>query len=90
MAALASDLPRLPEQTRALFADGARRLTDAMAERFTALGYSDPQTLARSTVSELVGALSLARVETDAKRSDAILADSRHLLKQRLGLESAS
>jgi TetR/AcrR family transcriptional repressor of nem operon len=90
MAALASDLPRLPEQTRALFADGARRLTDAMAERLTALGYSDPQTLARSTVSELVGALSLARVETDAKRSDAILADSRHLLKQRLGLESAS
>jgi TetR/AcrR family transcriptional repressor of nem operon len=90
MAALASDLPRLPEQTRALFADGARRHTDAMAERFTALGYSDPQTLARSTVSELVGALSLARVETDAKRSDAILADSRHLLKQRLGLESAS
>jgi TetR/AcrR family transcriptional repressor of nem operon len=90
MAALASDLPRLPEQTRELFADGARRLTDAMAERFTALGYSDPQTLARSTVSELVGALSLARVETDAKRSDAILADSRHLLKQRLGLESAS
>lgn len=90
MAALASDLPRLPEQTRALFADGARRLTDAMAERFTALGYSDPQTLARSTVSELVGALSLARVETDAKRSDAILADSRHLLKQRLGLESTS
>jgi TetR/AcrR family transcriptional repressor of nem operon len=90
MAALASDLPRLPEQTRALFADGARRLTDAMAERFTALGYGDPQTLARSTVSELVGALSLARVETDAKRSDAILADSRHLLKQRLGLESTS
>ena len=90
MAALASDLPRLPEQTRALFADGARRLTDAMAERLTALGYSDPQTLARSTVSELVGALSLARVETDAKRSDAILADSRHLLKQRLGLESAA
>jgi TetR/AcrR family transcriptional repressor of nem operon len=90
MAALASDLPRLPEQTRELFADGARRLTDAMAERFTALGYSDPQTLARSTVSELVGALSLARVETDAKRSDAILADSRHLLKQRLGLESTS
>lgn len=87
MAALASDLPRLPEETRALFADGARRLTDAMAERFTALGFTDPQTLARSTVSELVGALSLARVETDAKRSDAILADSRQLLKQRLGLE---
>jgi TetR/AcrR family transcriptional repressor of nem operon len=90
MAALASDLPRLPEQTRALFAEGARRLTEAMAERFAALGFSEPQTLARSTVSELVGALSLARVETDARRSDAILADSRQLLKQRLGLEPTS
>ena len=90
VAALASDLPRLPEQTRALFAEGAQRLVESMTEKFTALGYANPQMLARSTVSELVGALSLARVETDAKRSDAILADSRQLLKQRLGLESAS
>ncbi|WP_109125675.1 TetR/AcrR family transcriptional regulator [Dyella sp. C11] len=90
MAALASDLPRLPEETRALFADGARRLSDAMAERLDAMGYADPQALARSTVSELVGALSLARIEPDAKRSDAILADSSHALKARLGLESAS
>ncbi|AIF48509.1 TetR/AcrR family transcriptional regulator [Dyella japonica] len=89
MAALASDLPRLPEETRALFASGARRLADALAETFTAMGRAEPQALARSTVSELVGALSLARVETDAKRSDAILADSRQLLKQRLGLEQA-
>lgn len=88
MAALSSDLPRLPEETRALFADGARQLSDGLAERFTAMGYADPQALARSTVSELVGALSLARVEMDAQRSDAILADSRHALKQRLGLES--
>jgi len=88
MAALASDLPRLPEQTRELFAEGAQRLVESMTEKLTALGYAHPQALARSTVSELVGALSLARVETDAARSDAILADSRQLLKQRLGLDS--
>jgi len=90
MAALSSDLPRLPEQTRALFAEGAQHLVESMTEKLAALGFSNPQMLARSTVSELVGALSLARAETDAKRSDAILADSRQLLKQRLGLESAS
>ncbi|PXV61544.1 transcriptional regulator, TetR family [Dyella jiangningensis] len=87
MAALASDLPRLPDDARALFAEGARRLTGALARKFEAMAYADPQALARSTVSELVGALSLARVETDTQRSDAILADSRRLLKQRLGLE---
>lgn len=90
MAALASDLPRLPDDARALFAEGARRLTDALARKFEAMAYADPQALARSTVSELVGALSLARVETDTQRSDAILADSRRLLKQRLGLEPAA
>lgn len=90
MAALASDLPRLPEHTRELFAEGAQHLVESMTEKLSALGYANPQMLARSTVSELVGALSLARAETDAKRSDAILADSRQLLKQRLGLESAS
>jgi TetR/AcrR family transcriptional repressor of nem operon len=90
MAALSSDLPRLPEQTRALFAEGAQHLVESMTEKLAALGFANPQMLARSTVSELVGALSLARAETDAKRSDAILADSRQLLKQRLGLESAS
>ena len=87
MAALASDLPRLPDDARVLFAEGARRLTDAMAGKFEAMAFPDPQALARSTVSELVGALSLARAETDVARSDAILADSRRLLKQRLALE---
>jgi TetR/AcrR family transcriptional repressor of nem operon len=90
MAALASDLPRLPDETRALFAEGTRRLTDTMAEKLAAMSYADPQALARSTVSELVGALSLARVETDAERSDNILADSRQSLKKRLGLETAA
>jgi TetR/AcrR family transcriptional regulator, transcriptional repressor for nem operon len=89
MAALASDLPRLPEDTRVLFAEGARRMAETLGKTFTAMGYADAEALARSTVSELVGALSLARVETDAKRSDAILDSSRRWLKQRLQLEPA-
>lgn len=90
VAALSSDLPRLPDETRAVFAEGARRLSDALAVKFRAMGRAEPNALAHSTVSEMVGALSLARVETDAKRSDAILADSRRALKKRLGLEPAA
>jgi TetR/AcrR family transcriptional repressor of nem operon len=37
-------------------------------------------------VAELVGALSLARVEPDEARSDAILAASRRSLRRRLDL----
>jgi TetR/AcrR family transcriptional regulator, transcriptional repressor for nem operon len=88
MAALASDLPRLDEAVREQFAAGASRLTTTLSEKLAALGHVDVDVEARSMVAELIGALSLARIEPDSKRSDAILSASRHQLKQRLGLEA--
>ena len=88
MAALASDLPRLDEAVREKFAAGASRLTTTLSEKLAALGHVDVDVEARSMVAELIGALSLARIEPDSKRSDAILSASRHQLKQRLGLEA--
>ena len=88
MAALASDLPRLDKAVRDQFAAGAGRLTAALGEKLVALGHVDVDVEAHSMVAELIGALSLARIEPDSKRSDAILAASRHQLKQRLGLEA--
>ena len=88
MAALASDLPRLDEAVREQFAAGASRLTATLSEKLAALGHVNVDAEARSMVAELIGALSLARIEPDAKRSDTILAASRHQLKQRLGLEA--
>ena len=88
MAALASDLPRLDEAVREQFAAGASRLTNTLSEKLAALGHVDVDVEARSMVAELIGALSLARIEPDSKRSDAILSASRHQLKQRLGLEA--
>jgi len=90
IAALATDLPRLTTACRAAFAAGARRLTDAIAGKLAALGHRDDEALARSVVAELVGALSLARVEPDRTRSDAMLAASRRLLRTRLGLGGRS
>ena len=88
MAALSSDLPRLSESSREQFAAGARRLAVALGEKLAALNHADAEAAARSMVSELVGALSLSRVEPDAKRSDAILSASRRQLKQRFHLEA--
>jgi TetR/AcrR family transcriptional regulator, transcriptional repressor for nem operon len=87
MAALASDLPRLDVAVREQFAAGASRLTATLSEKLAALDHVSVDAEARSMVAELIGALSLARIEPDANRSDAILAASRHQLKQRLGLE---
>jgi len=100
MAALASDLPRLDDAAREQFAGGMRRLTVALGEKLAALDGTDEKSTsakkaaiearAQSMIAELVGALSLARIEPEGKRSDRILEASRLLLKQRFGLESAS
>jgi TetR/AcrR family transcriptional repressor of nem operon len=86
IAALSSDLPRLPKMCRTAYADGTRNLTALVAHRLRELGHSDAEAMAASVIAELVGALSLARVEPDEARSDAILAASRRSLRTRLGL----
>jgi TetR/AcrR family transcriptional repressor of nem operon len=88
MAALTSDLPRLTDEARLIFSAGARRLGDTLAAMLDEMGREDADAQARSVVAELIGALSLSRVEPDAKRSDAILATSKRSLKRRLGLET--
>ncbi len=89
VATLCSDLPRLGSDAQAIYAAGANALVERIRELLVRLGIEDAPTLARSVVAELVGALSLARVEPDAKRSDAMLAASKTALKRRLALEGA-
>ncbi len=88
VASLVSDLPRLETASRERFAEGARRLNQILAERLHKLGHDDAQAQADSLLAELVGALSMARAETDAKRSDAILLHSRQAVLRRFGLET--
>lgn len=85
---LAADLPRLTDEARARFAAGAEGLRQRIADQLSALGREEPEAEASSVVSELVGALSLARAEPDRTTSDAILARSKAALLRRLGLES--
>jgi len=86
--ALSSDLPRLTEETRAIYADGVQRLVTRLTAMLGELDRAEAEGEARSLVAELVGALALARVEPDAKRSDAILAASKRHLVRRFGLEA--
>ena len=87
VAALASDLPRLSKAALDRFADGSRHMRESLASKLELLGHADAGREASSVQAELLGALSLARVEPDVKRSDAILADSRRAIKRRLKLE---
>jgi TetR/AcrR family transcriptional regulator, transcriptional repressor for nem operon len=87
MAALSSDLPRLTDEARAAFAAGTQRITRVLQEKLAELGHEHAEAEARSMMAELVGALSLARIEPSATRSNAILVDSKEALKRRLGLQ---
>jgi TetR/AcrR family transcriptional repressor of nem operon len=86
VAALAADLPRMSARCRAAFGAGARNMTAMFEQALQILGHSEPAAAAASLAAELVGAISLARLATDARRSNAILAASRASIKQRLHL----
>jgi TetR/AcrR family transcriptional repressor of nem operon len=87
MPTLTGDLPRLPAPARQQFSARVARLKAALDELLTRLGRPQPEAEASSLMSELIGALALARAEPDPVRSDAILARSKQALKQRFELE---
>jgi len=85
---LSADAPRLPQPSRERFAQGVAGLTTRLASALDELGTPGAEETAASMLSELVGALALARAEPDPTRSDALLAHSRAALKRRLGLDT--
>ncbi|PZR31796.1 TetR/AcrR family transcriptional regulator [Caulobacter segnis] len=86
---LAGDAPRLTDASRERYAQGANTLIQVIADRLRELGRPHAEDEASSMLSELVGAVTLARAEGNPDRSDAILERSRAHLKRRLGLEPA-
>lgn len=86
---IASDLPHLAKPVRQRFALGVARLIEALASHLTQMGRECAKEDARSMLSEMVGALALARAEPDPQQSDCILEASRRSLKSRFGLPVA-
>lgn len=86
IASMAADLPRLGHDARAAFEHGAARLTTLIAAQLQAMGRDNAGVLAVSLLSEMVGAVVLARSIADTEHSTAILRASRHTIGERLGL----
>ncbi|QNQ11719.1 TetR/AcrR family transcriptional regulator [Sphingomonas alpina] len=87
--ALSSDLARLDPIPRARFGEGVAALTGRLADALDRHGIADATVAASSMLSEMVGAVSLARAVDDAAQSDAILENAAAMLRQRFGLEVA-
>jgi TetR/AcrR family transcriptional regulator, transcriptional repressor for nem operon len=86
LAAVSGDLPRLPEEARLRYSEGVERLAGRVAKLLKTLGNKNADALALSAVSEMVGAMSLARAVGDSARSNQILRNSREIVKARLNL----
>lgn len=93
---LSADMNRLEPGMRELYARTADALARLMLPMIVAADpalETNPETairIARSVVSEVVGALSLARAIGATEQSDAVLDASRAALKHRLGLPAVA
>ncbi|CAN5197744.1 TetR/AcrR family transcriptional regulator [soil metagenome] len=83
--ALSADMSRLEPHLRDRFGQTAERLATLIQPMLSALGHDD-RMIGRSVVSEMVGALALARAIGATEQSDAILEASRLSIKHRIGL----
>lgn len=84
---LSADAPRLAAPARARVAAGMQALTLKLAKLLEATGRVDAEGGAASLLSEMVGAVCLARVEPDIDRAQAILTKTRQALVARLCLQ---
>ena len=87
--ALSGDLARADPAARERFGAGVQGLSDRLAERLRAIGRATPDADASAILTQMVGAVALARAVADPAQSDAILADTHADLIARYDPETA-
>jgi TetR/AcrR family transcriptional repressor of nem operon len=87
---LAVDAPRLTKGVQKQMGDGHVKMVRDLELVLKKLGRPEPEAEACSCISELVGAMVLARAQRDMERSNAILASSRQSLRRRFALDPSS
>lgn len=64
------------------------RLTTAVASLLRRIGRNDADTASRAVIAEMVGAVAMARVQTDDGKAEQMLAAVRESVKGKLGLSA--
>lgn len=83
---LSGDLARMPAAARKRFEAGTRRLADSIADVLKVMKHPHPEVLAASVLSEMVGAMAIARAVSNNELSEQILKAARDSIKARIGL----
>lgn len=84
--ALATDMARNPGEARAHFAAGLEKLTCRIEAALARMNHDEPARDARAAVSQMVGAVALARAVDKGAQSDAILRDTLASMTEWLGV----
>ncbi len=87
--ALSGDFARCADSARDRFEAGLMMLTERLTASVAELGLASPEIRASAIMSQMVGAVVLARATTGSA-SDAILANARSSLISQYGLEEAA
>lgn len=87
---LVSDAARLPVAARARISRGVVRMTNLVEQHLRELDQENAEDIASACVSELIGAVILARAEPDPVRSDQVIERARRIARRQLGLEEGS
>jgi TetR/AcrR family transcriptional repressor of nem operon len=88
MVALNSDLTRMSAVAKKRFEAGMQRMTESLADIMKKLNKPQPHALATSILSEMVGAMAIARTVSDTELSKQILETARTSIKERVGLNT--
>jgi len=83
---LAGEVGRLADPVRAAFVAGMEQLSQGVERLLEVLGRPEPAALASSILAEMAGAISLARVQPDRAKAEAMLTASRRRVLERIGL----
>lgn len=84
--ALSGDMARMPDLAKVRFEAGLVKMTSLIADLLRRIGVEQPETMAVSLFTEMVGAMSLARAVASQGHSKAILEQARASVKNRVGL----
>lgn len=83
LAALGSELARLPHEDRAVVTAAVRDMIAVLARPTTGVSRAAAEDRALAALATMVGAVTLARIVSDPKMSDAILRSARRTLSAR-------
>ena len=86
--ALNSDLARMPAVAKKRFEAGMQHMTGSLADIMKKLNKPQPHALATSILSEMVGAMAIARTVSNTDLSEQILETARASVKERVGLNT--